>query len=163
MLKKIMVFLVSSPLIMYIITLFIKDKTDFVNFIFNIYTSVKVFVIKLLTYKIPLWIIIVFCLIFYLLKKALKKINENIQPNWSDSFKKMEYDGHFFSWNYKMYIDNTVEIVDIKPICSCGCKLVEYFSQLKCPMCGKIYNNPSYRKIEELKNIIIYKIENNKI
>lgn len=162
MLRKFIAFLISSPLILYVITLFIGNKTDFINFIFSTYTSIKEFIIKVLSYKIHFGSIIIFCLVCSLIFYFLKKILNNT-PDWYYSFRHMEYNGNFFSWNYYIPYKGQFTVVDIKPVCSCKCGLVTHFIQLKCPVCKKVYNKPEEKTVEELQKIIIYKIENNEI
>lgn len=90
-------------------------------------------------------------------------------PDWYYNFKEIQFKEWLFTWKYDMYwySDNSIEFLDLTPICDCKCNLVtklqienRYYTNgaLQCPNCKKIYNRPKNEDIEEVKYLILHKI-----
>lgn len=102
----------------------------------------------------------------FLLKKLITFLTDNSYPDWYFNFRKLEFEGWLFAWEY----DQFFIIKNLKLICFCGCDYVKkskignsyYGSQrLYCPNCEKVYNIPNSEDLEELNCIIIHQIKTN--
>lgn len=142
------------PIITGIISGVITAKIQDINFLEALWLIIKVifnFFLNLLTFKIPLWIILIIIFVIIGIIKILIIINDS--KNKIES-KKMEikkvfqdytedyYDDIKYRWNWYESYDG-VQITNLHPICECGCDL-EYDmfdSYIICPDCKKRYKN----------------------
>lgn len=172
---------IISPLILAIITpLWISwwkniNLSESINFI-----TEKLW--NIFNYRVPIWFIltvVIFLLISLIVIKILINTLGNTQsssklkyPDWYYSFKEMAFKEWLFTWKYDMYwySDNKIEFSNLTPICYCKCNLVTKFQienryytngALQCPSCKKIYNIPTDEDIEEVKCLILHKINTN--
>lgn len=174
--KKILKFFLSSSYTQFFVPLVVATLTPIwiswsnqINFkqsIKLIVDFIKIKVITIFSYKIPIWIILSAVFILFLLKKLITFITDNSYPDWYSNFRKFEFKEWLFTWEY----DQSFTIKKLTPICFCGCDLVKkskigntYYGspRLYCPNCKKIYNVPNSRDLEELNCIIIYKVKTN--
>lgn len=148
----------------------ITQKVNLKDSIFIIVNFVK----NILSFKISIWvmaifIIIVFAILYIIMSIKSTESNSRKYPDWYYDFKTMNHKEWIFTWNYKIYYDK-YEIENLRPICSCGCELVEknrirntYFGvpRLVCPNCENDYSSPDYDTQKEVKHLIEYKVRTN--
>lgn len=166
------------PLILAIITPIFVSWVNNINLIesfYLIFIFLKNSFLSLLNYKVPLWVILIIILFKFILNlmrkfwKNKKSSYKREYPNWYYNFREMKFKDWLFIWNYDMhlYSDNIIDFSDLKPICDCKCNLLKkskignrYYNSpvLQCPNCKKIYNNPKMEDIDEIKCLILHKI-----
>lgn len=163
---------ICAPLIVAGITAFgvsITQKVSLKDSIFIIVNFVK----GILSFKVSIWVmalfIIIVFVILYIMSIKSTESDSRKYPDWYYDFKTMSHKEWIFTWNYEIYYDK-YEIENLRPICSCGCELVEkdrlrnmYFGvpRLVCPNCEKDYSSPEYDTKKEVKHLIEYKIRTN--
>ncbi|HAT4256586.1 TPA: hypothetical protein I9065_003009 [Clostridium perfringens] len=134
---------------------------------------------NIFNYKLPLWlilIVVVFLIIsLIVIDRLLNSLGNNENPSktnypdWYYNFKEMNFKEWLFVWDYRLTLNGSLEIVDLKPICTCRCDLLKksrigntYYgtSVLQCPNCKKVYKNPTIDDLKELDCILRFKIKN---
>ena len=164
--SAIVVFLV--PIIQNVISHKIED-IDLLELIKKIFINVVNFIIGIINFKIPLWVIMVIIFIVVLVIKLYLK-NEKVENKEfeGDKYLKEKYDGLTYTWRYGYEFGEKI-IKDLKPICECGCDLLEKDSYnnyhksggyLVCPICDKGYTNNFQKNEQAVRNIITYKYNN---
>lgn len=143
----------------------------------NIWESIKLIgiflknvAINTLSYKVPVWIIIISIIAILLILIIIFKILyfKNSKPNWYYEFREMTREDWHFKWDYFFDSDKKAySSRNIRPICSCKCSLIpksniggDYYSEkrLLCPNCGKVYNIPNIETLNEVRALIDYTI-----
>lgn len=115
--------------------------------------------ISILFFQVSLIWIILIIIIIYFLRKVLKN-RFKLKPEWlnykNDILKK-----YLWTWEYKYdEYDEKWQIVEMSPHChNCECILHYKSGNIECPNCGNIYGYNYYEDLEEIKKMIINKIE----
>lgn len=148
----------------------ITQKVNLKESIIIIFKSIK----GILSFKVSIWVIALFIIIsvttLYIITSIKSTESDSRKyPDWYYDFKTMNYKEWIFTWNYEISY-NGYKLKDLKPICSCGCNLVEkdrlrnmYFGvpRLVCPNCENDYSSPDYDTKIEVQNLIEYKVRTN--
>lgn len=139
------------PLFVTVIGGLILSKIEDINFLLAVFKFLKLifdFLIKILTLKISLWIIILLIIflliIIFIINKTMSKTDKKelmikkIQDDYTEDY----YNGLKYKWNWYKSFDG-IQIGDIYPICECGCSFsYDIFDfELECPDCKKKYKN----------------------
>lgn len=163
---------ICAPIIVAGITTFGVSLTQKVSLKDSIVIIVN-FIKSILNFKVSIWVIglsvIIAFTIIYIMLIMFAKSDSRKYPDWYYDFKTIKYKEWTWAWIYEMY-SNKYEIKNLRPICSCGCGLVErsrldnmHFNppRLVCPNCKTIYNSPEYATEKEVKHLIEYKVRTN--
>lgn len=159
------------------------EKVDIGTAFKNVWEIIIDFVIKVLTVRVQLWIILLVLLIYILTNYFIKRMKSYINKKSSDpefmSFTAGVYKGINYKWQIVKSYDNKLKIENFRPVCKCGAELTKkdryqnaYYPQEKlfCVNCEKIiesdydyevyedallyFNNLLSRKIEEHNNYL---------
>jgi len=126
----------------------------------NIFRSIAIAVYKVLTFAVPVWVLLIIAslsviALIFLSRKRPKSSNWH----W---FRKMEYRGRLFSWEYPYQSD---EPYNFKELCKkCGCEL----NETRCPNCDNVQtplnrnSRDYYPFISDLTKVITMNIETGK-
>lgn len=129
-----------------------NEIIKYINNILNYTVSVKTILIFLGVFLGIILVIFIF----------MNKDNENNDLEWL-KYTKDTYKDWILEWRYNLINYRTYNIVNIHPICECGCKLTgkrkygnTYYSNgiLICPNCNKSYPMINEEAIEDFKLII---------
>lgn len=159
---------VISPIITAII---ISAFTAFVNQInfFDAFKLLLSWILKIVTFRIPLYVVAVGIILFILAIYLYARIEESKESNLSIwlNYTNDKYKSWTFKWEYYLGYNNKYEIKNIRPICQCGCELSmkdEYRNRwysrgiLLCPNCENTYPTMDRDIIEDFEKILIHKI-----
>ena len=129
----------------------------------DVFHRIGLVIYKVLVSAIPVWILLIMAVpsaiaVIFFHKKRHK--NRSQLPDWY-SFRKMEFRGRLFSWEYPY---QSSEPINIKEMCKqCGCEL----NETRCPNCDYaqtplICNSRDYYHfISDLIKVIKLKRDNN--
>lgn len=156
---------VGSSLIVIAITALVKK--------INFFESLKLLLswfIKIITFRVPLYLIVLGILFFIVIINISVKIEERKEenrPKWLN-YTTDSYKDWIFKWQYNINYYNQCKIENLRPVCQCGCELSEknnynnvYYSlgRLICPNCEKIYPIMDIDTLEDFQKILIHKID----
>lgn len=140
------------PIITGVISGVITSKVENINFISAmgvVIEKVFSFIQNVLTFKIPVWIIIILFFIIIGIIKLLILINNKDNETKTKEVKRVfrdytedYYDGIKYRWKW-YETSNGIRITNLHPICECGCDLVYdmFDSYIECPDCKKNFRN----------------------
>lgn len=142
----------------------------------NIIQAIKqllTWVIAFLTFRIPLYIILIVIVCIAIAAKiciVVLTAKECEKPKWL-KYTKTKYKNWFMTWEYHLNYDNKYNIENLRPICECGCELSNresinnvYYSVgvLVCPKCENTYPPIDSNALEDFNKILIHDIKNEK-
>ena len=116
--------------------------------------------LRVLNFKIPLWIIGILLFIIYYVNKAINRVVsekvDNVLPHWLN-WKQDRLKNWNWSWEYQLNGSKYI-ITNLRVICDkCNFKMSETYSGHKCPKCdNQIYNVTEFP--DEIHDIISQKI-----
>lgn len=127
------------------------EKINFISALVIMFEKIVSFILDILTFKVPIWIIVIGIFIIIFIIKILIYIedsNKNLEhqkENEKRVFKDYtedEYEGIRYKWEWNEKY-NGIEMINLHPVCECGCifNYSLYDSYLKCPDCKKRYRN----------------------
>lgn len=147
----------------------IAQNIDFSESFKQIFTTIGSFLKSILIFNIPVWIILIGVLILVLWNilfngDSIPEINFDDASNIPQKHRKttLEFQDWLLKWD-----ERGNRIVNIRPICTCGCELspksdysggIRYF--LKCAYCGKKYNVFSEGNYRDAENVIVHTLNN---
>lgn len=121
-----------------------------VNFISGFWIAIKAsfkYLWLFITFKVPLWIIVMIIVIFYIIKKYWKRSKCKIPTKSNkeillETYTEDIYDGMNYRWRW-CNTSNGPSVMDLMLICKCGCVLdYDIFDyDIQCPDCKKKYAN----------------------
>lgn len=125
------------------------ENIDFKNAFAIMWKKIFEFIGNILTFSIPVWVIIIIIAILYIILRIYLKIDEakDEDESWYKNYSSDIYNGLLYEWRYNR-IGNQIEIKDVTPICA-ECKGnilprdVGYNTALYCPNCQKTYKQPN--------------------
>lgn len=143
------------------------ENINYIDALKKIFTNIFNFVISIMNFKVPIWLISLLVILILLIIKIYTYIKNAVDKDeyeW-EKYKTEKYEGLTYTWKYDNYLGEK-KIKDLKPICECGCDLIikdsynnyhKYQGYLVCPNCGKGYNNNFMQNRQAVSNIIVYK------
>lgn len=157
-----------SAFILPIIQGIITHKLEDFNY-FNMVKNTIIFIFKciviVMTFSIPLWIILIILSVIIIYKYYSNIYNYYNKNKKLKLYKTQCYEGLIYTWEYST--KNGKNIVEkIKPICECGCDLMvestykgkyKYKGYLVCPSCHKGYKNNFEKNKDAVKRLVIFK------
>lgn len=143
------------------------DGVKFLEGVTSFFLLIWDFIISILTFSIPAWVIILIIVVLFIILLIISKVQALNAPkkiNWYEEYKEEKYKGVLYSWEYAVNYGK-VSIKSLRPICpKCKGELTEtpssrgsylMYLQLFCPNCDKEIKTPT---AEELKiaEVFIY-------
>lgn len=159
---------VFSPIIGTIIISAFTALIKQINF-FVALKLILMWIVKVITFRIPLYIIIIVILSLFFAIKVYVKIQDSKEsnlPKWL-KYTKIQYKNWFMAWEYELNYDNKYKIESVRPICKCGCELSfkESYKNafygngvLVCPKCESTYPPLERSSLEDFYKILIHDI-----
>lgn len=152
------------PIIQGIITHKLEDFNYFYMLKNTMFGMLK-WIVILITFSIPLWLILIIIVIIVIYKYYSNIYNYYNRDKRFRLYKTQSYDGLIYTWKYNSKNGKNI-VEDIKPICECGFDLIvestykgkyKYKGYLICPNCNKGYKNNFEQNKEALKRLVIFK------
>jgi Ca2+/Na+ antiporter len=173
--KKIMknpwIITIVGGIIVFLFTSILKSVISDINFINSIkFISLTLFSYGkfILLFKIPIWILILFFIGILIIIYIIFKLDSE-DPPWI-RYRRDYVNDMLFTWDYNRNLGK-VKIKNLRPICSnCGCELskgIDHSSAsaidkhcLYCPNCNKKFKMINKQTLNDVKKIIINRINN---
>lgn len=125
--------------------------------------------IKIITFRVPLYLIVLGILFFIVIINISVKIEERKEenrPKWLN-YTTDSYKDWIFKWQYNINYYNQCKIENLRPVCQCGCELSmkddyknRYYGRgiLLCPNCENTYPTMDIDTLDDFEKILIHKI-----
>ena len=149
------------PILASLIYDLIKSKTLFTT-IWSILKWIFSLIVKVLTFKISLWIILVCILIFIVVIIVIAHFpTKNNEPEFI-KYTEDVIRGVTWTWSWELGVDHKWHIQNLKVKCSkCNATMIEYQDYVfACPMCKYDTFGKKFDKPFEIESIIIDRVNN---
>ena len=133
------------------------ENIDFKNAFAIMWKKIFEVIGNILTFSIPVWVIIIIIVILYIILRIYLKIDEakDEDESWYKNYSSDIYNGLLYEWRYNR-IGNQTEIKDVTPVCvECKGNILPkdagYKTVLYCPNCNKTYKNPDREEYDSAR------------
>ncbi|WP_010249237.1 hypothetical protein [Acetivibrio cellulolyticus] len=131
----------------------------FGKYIFAFIKLIPSFILKFLTFGIPVWIILVVLLILFVVLKVYIAYQDSIFKAKSFlQYREDVFDSLIYKWNYFEDYGGKYDITEVRVFCPhCKCQMIYDGYILKCINCGLIHNK-DLKTENEIKILIYHKL-----
>lgn len=149
------------PILASIIYDLIKSKTLF-STIWDVLKWIYSLIMTILTFKIPLWVILLIIIIIIVILIIIAKLPIKEEPEFI-KYTKDTIRGNTWTWSWDKNYAGEWHVINLKVKCpKCQSTMIEYQDYIfACPMCKFDTVGKEFDKPYEIKSIIIDKVKNN--